>query len=158
MSDGSNRVVRVMVGPPAAGKTTYRKYHFPDAYLICPDDFLMIQKPDGKEVYEWSPRASSDAWKKSYQLFGMALRKSQGNILWDATFCNSISRSAILHTAKGFGYEVDAFLFTTPLETCLKRNRSRTPDRQVPEAKIRQFFAQIEKPTTDEGFDRVTEV
>jgi predicted kinase len=148
------RIVRVLVGPPGSGKTTFRSRWFPEHHLISPDEFLTVQRGFVK-IYEWSPRACSEAWKKSYQMFGLALRQSKDNILWDATFGTEISRSAILHTAKGFGYEVEAYVMSTPLEICLKRNAARTPDRRVPEANIRSYFATFQMPTMNEGFNSV---
>ena len=74
---------------------------------------------------------------ESYRLFGALLLQGK-TMIWDATFISRIIRSAILHTAKGAGYRVEAVFCDTPIDICVERNASR--DREpVPESTIRRM-------------------
>ena len=73
-------------------------------------------------------------------------------LIWDATFLQSIQRSAILHLSKGMKLRVGCVFIDTDLEICLERNRQR--DRKpVPEDRIQKMYQSLHPPSIEEGFD-----
>jgi len=145
------RVVEILVGLPASGKTTYVNR---DGYgaIFCPDNLL--RNPKTKK-YDWSKKRAAWAWAEMYRWFGKWLRYGQGNCVWEATNTKAILRSPIINIAKGFGCRVEAVYFKTPLRTCRARNRQRTPDRRVPEATMLAMHEALTPPSRAEGFDVV---
>jgi len=130
--------------------------------------------------YQWTPERAQEAWAESYQNFGKALLQSvkqkqsythestisdnyqiqKGHkmskvekiLIWDATFLNTIQRSAILHICRGMNLRIGCVFMDTLLQTCLVRNRKRTRS-PVPDEKIRSMHRNLIPPSINEGFD-----
>lgn len=146
-------------GLPGSGKTQFIKsLDLPPGRVFSPDNVLMRS---GR--YVWSPESVAQAWRTEYCRYGRALQlvENAGDhviLAWDATFTNSIGRCPIINTAKGALMQVDGLFFDTPLSVCIKRNAARTPDRRVPEDKIRKWADALEEPRLHEGYDSLLHV
>ncbi|MBK5293278.1 MAG: AAA family ATPase [Acidobacteriia bacterium] len=74
----------------------------------------------------------------------------------DATHLTPKERKPYLDIGKKYGCRVEALLFDTPLEECLRRNRTR--ERVVPDCAIQRMAAKLVKPSKKEGFSKVVVV
>ena len=145
-------VVYMMVGIPGSGKSTWIRNNRQKTWIIVSPDVIL----ETQYNYEWTPERAAEAWAISYQQFGQGLLSGQ-TMVWDATFISPIMRSAILHTAKGAGYRVEAVFCDTPTELCIERNQRRNR-KPVPEGKIRGMAEDLQPPTEKEGFDHIEHV
>lgn len=153
-------------------------YPMPAAMTINPDDFL--ETPEGRV---WTPERNEEAWRLSYAALERALERapvsmrvvivcgiqgagkstwiasqpaSSSTIYFDAALPGVRHRAKVISIAKRLGSAVEAVWIDTPLDVATKRNASRTPDKMVPTPAIVAVATQFEKPTTAEGFDRVS--
>lgn len=143
----------VTTGIPASGKTHFiKQLGLLPSRVFCPTDMIRA----------WSPEALSKAWREEYARFGEMLSSrelDENSVLaWDGLFLNQISRSAIVNIARGAGFSVHAVVFPTDIDTCLKRNAARPPERHTPESKIRALAGVMEMPHTFEGYDALVDV
>ena len=146
------QAVYMMIGIPGSGKSTWIREHLEQSWIVLSPDAIL----ESRYNYEWTPDRAAEAWAESYQLFGSVLLQGK-TMVWDATFTSPIIRSAILHTAKGAGYRVEAVFCDTPLEICLERNSTR--DREpVPQSTIRRMAENLVPPTQEEGFDAIQHI
>lgn len=77
-------------------------------------------------------------------------------VIADATHLNRKSRAKVLNEVAKFADEIEAIVMDVHLETALERNDNRTGRAFVPRGVIRRMFFQMETPTRDEGFDKIT--
>lgn len=145
-------VVYMMIGIPGSGKSTWIRNNRKDTWVVVSPDAIL----ETQYNYEWTPERASEAWALSYQQFGHGLLAGK-TMVWDATFTSPIMRAAILHTAKGAGYLVEAIFCDTPIELCIERNQCRNRE-PVPESTIRRMAENLQPPTKAEGFDRVEHI
>jgi predicted kinase len=73
----------------------------------------------------------------------------------DAAFPTKSSRSRVIEMAKAAGVQVSAVWIKVPLETALRRNRSRPADEIVPDDAVENVFRIFEPPSLSEGFQEV---
>lgn len=146
----------------------------PDQHLIDPDTGL----------YQWTVDRVQSAWEMSRAELDDALatggvskvvlmvgipasgkttwleqNAESGVVYFDATFKNARARRPILDIVGRYGVPVEAVVMATPLNEALRRNRTRPPDRRVPEEFIRSQYETLTEggmPTRREGFRRVT--
>ena len=145
-------VVYMMVGIPGSGKSTWIRNNRQKTWIVVSPDVIL----ETQYNYEWTPERAAEAWAISYQQFGQGLLSGQ-TMVWDATFTSPIMRAAILHTAKGAGYRVEAVFCDTPIELCIERNQRRNR-KPVPEGKIHGMAEGLQPPTAAEGFDHIEHV
>lgn len=149
----------VPCGLPGSGKSTFIKaLGLPPERIFSPDAVL---SRSGR--YNWSPENVVQAWREEYKRFGRALQliERAGDrviLAWDATFINAISRCPVINMAAGAKMRVEGLYFDTPLDLCLERNARRSPDRRVPEEKIRNWAAAFEEPRLHEDYDTLIHV
>lgn len=79
-------------------------------------------------------------------------------IIFDAILVRRIERAPILAAASARGVPVVAVWFRTPLDACVARNAARPADEIADETGLRNVFAALEPPSTNEGFARIVEV
>ena len=141
----------MMMGLPASGKSTWIKNNLVEgrAAVVSPD--LVMTNPE-TGAYVWSPEACSQAWALSYRMAG-ALLSAGKDVVFDATFCSVISRSALLNLALGMGATVHGVYIKTSAKECKARNALRSVDRRVPEEVLTEMADTFEAPTAMEGFD-----
>lgn len=143
----------ITIGLPGSGKSTAIKDEAPDLVVVSPDHLLYHS--DG--TYEFTPERAAAAWRDSYQM-AASLMKVRRDFVFDATFTTVISRSALLHLAKGMGYNVEALWLDTPVPVCMERNDTRPGDRRIPDQVLFKMAAEMQPPTSDEGWDRIVQV
>ncbi len=144
----------VVVGPPASGKTTWRKEQVGHLPVVSPDKYGDV----GQGGRWWAAgddfhRANiGKAWAWTWQRFSERLQTGQ-DFVFEATLPTKISRSPIINVAKGFGYEVICVYHVECLQTLLQRNTMRSPS--VPSEAVARGFLADEEPEFSEGWDKI---
>lgn len=126
-----------------AWKESYRAFHRALAAAEPDTEVYVLIGPQGAGKSSWATSAA------------VALPRA---IFWDAILVRVRERAPILAAAESRGLRSVAVWFRTPLDLCLERNAARPADEIVGEQGIRNVFAALEPPTTDEGFDRIIDV
>jgi predicted kinase len=93
--------------------------------------------------------AGKSSWARSYAA------ENPATIIFDAILVKRDERAPILHAVNEQSGTAVAAWFHTPLDICIARNAARPVDERVPEQAIRNVYAALEPPSTDEGFDEV---
>lgn len=152
MLTSKQKTIYLMVGIPGSGKSTWIQAHVDSSWIVLSPDTILEQRYN----YQWTPERAAEAWAESYRNFG-ALLIEGATIVWDATLISPMIRAAILHTAKGAGYRVEAVFCDTSVEICLERNAKRKRE-PVPESIIRRMADSLIVPTMEEGFDSIQHI
>lgn len=124
----------VMIGIPAAGKTTLTKSLFSSHVVVSFDRLPNRTHSDEDKLIMKTCRRGVD-------------------IVIDAANIDEAKRRKYMRHAKEYGYDVHAMFVDTSLDVALARNESR--DRKVPEGMIRAYCEKIQYPTHKEGFKNI---
>lgn len=124
----------VLVGIPAAGKTTITKSLFSSHVTVSFDQLPNRTRNDEDKLI-------------------MRVCKRGLDLVIDAANIDKRKRAKYINYAKEYGYKVHAVFIDTSLDAARKRNASR--ERQVPDGMLKAYAEKIEYPSTDEGFDTV---
>lgn len=139
-------IVKILVGLPASGKSTYAGKYAQIGWRIISSDGIR------EELY-----GDASIQKKPNEIFAQMRERletslnNNENIIIDATNLTAKNRTFFLDVIKYYSYTVVAIVFNTPLEECKKRNDER--DRKVPIEVIEHMAGKIELPSKDEGFE-----
>jgi hypothetical protein len=124
----------IIVGPPAAGKTTYRKQAFSlDHVLIdAADVFLRLSAGEVlsfPDDLEWPLRVAG-------RLLATKAIAERRNVVTEIIGDDSRSTALMINALRRAGYSIRVKFIRAPLEVCIARNESRGDDN------ISAFFAQ----------------
>lgn len=139
-------IVKILVGLPASGKSTYAGKYAQIGWRVISSDSIR------EELF-----GDASIQKKPDEVFAQMLERleismnNNENIIIDATNLTVKNRAFFLQTIVNYSYTVVAIVFNTPLEECKKRNDER--DRKVPIEVIEHMARKIELPSKDEGFE-----
>lgn len=143
----------ILCGAPGSGKSTYAEYllkTLPDLCLISPD---LIRAEFG----DVTDQSKNGLIFNTFVPARMVGAKVSGqNILIDATSVSRDRRASLIAQAKKLEYSVEIHVMDTPIEVCKARNAQRK--RRVHEHVIDRMFAQFQKPTLHEGFNKIVYV
>jgi predicted kinase len=142
----------MMVGIPGSGKSTWVKNNFPDIIPVSRDAirFELLDERGG-EYFDYED-----------EVFDKFIRQIIGSLvadeitIADATHLNKKSRAKVLDKVRKFADEIEAIVMDVHLITALERNDLRKGRAFVPRSVIRRMFYQMEAPTKEEGFDKIT--
>ena len=146
--------IYMMVGAAGAGKSTYIKNHFPDAFDVSRDrarfDVMAKYKTDDYFAHE------KEAFNTYINRINSAIERECETVVLDATHLTPKSRKKVLCR---INIPKDAKLYAVvvrpTLEKHIKQNAQRTGKAFVPvNAIVKQYNSYIE-PTCEEGFDNV---
>ena len=147
-------ILYVTMGPPASGKTRWRKKNVSGLAVVSPDGYGNLKPGErwwalGNYFHEQN---IGKAWAWTWQQFAECLQRGY-DFVFEATLPTKISRSPIIHIAKGFGYQVICVYHCESLQTLLERNANRTPS--VPLEALARTFLADEEPEFSEGWDKI---
>ena len=146
--------IYMMVGAAGAGKSTYIKNHFPDAFDVSRDkarfDIMAKYKTDDYFAHE------KEAFDTYINRINSAIERECETVVLDATHLTPKSRKKVLCR---INIPKDAKLYAVvvrpTLEKHIKQNAQRTGKAFVPvDAIVKQYNSYVE-PTCEEGFDNV---
>lgn len=155
----TQRFLIVPIGPSGAGKSTLfqqLKSQYPNLVPYSLDN-LRLDWYDPTDYKKAWKAASEDKtfFSRANQHFAEMVKDGQ-SIYLDNTNLSPKSRRYFVELAKRAGYRTIAYVFDVDVDTLLQRQRTR-PDKQVPDAAVRQQVAALRPPNPGE-FDEVRTV
>lgn len=137
----------ILIGPPAAGKSTWRQQFRGE--VISPDDIR-------RDLFgvQYDPRVEPAVWRLAYKRLAQALAAGK-EVCFDATNLTRARRRPLIKIGRRAGAAVEAVVFLRDLEELLKRDAGRPPGKRVGEKVIKAKYKQLEMPTYEEGFDKM---
>jgi protein phosphatase len=147
-------LIRVLIGPPGAGKSTWCTDHSDHlGHVFSLDQARAIV---GSGEHDQTATQAAVAWVHAKA--GDALAAAE-TVTIDATGAAPLDRATWLQLAREYHASPVAVVFRVPLVAALARNRQR--QRQVPEDVITRMWGGIDRTTSrdllDEGFAAVAE-
>jgi predicted kinase len=125
----------ILVGLPAAGKTTFYRAHFASTHVHVSKDLM--------------PK-SCDRESRQRAQIAEALRNG-ASVVVDNTNVTVAERATIIETARTHGAKVVCFYFESRLAVCEERNAARPF--AVPLVALRSKARALERPSVTEGID-----
>lgn len=125
----------ILIGLQGSGKTTYFNAHFAATHVHI-----------SRDVLETADRESS--------LIAQCLAEGRSFVL-DNTNSTRAVRAPLIHRAKAAGFKVHACFFDVPVRTAIGRNNHRQDKKPIPVPAILRIAKHLEKPSPEEGFDRI---
>lgn len=151
MIDVPGPALVVLVGPAGSGKTTWARAHFA-ANEVVSADALRATVGSGEADLD----ASVDAFAVLDAVVAARVRRGLTTVV-DTLGLDTPRRRELIDLGRAAGLPCVAVVFTTDLETCRARNRTR--DRPVPAPALRsQHRRTAEISLTADGFDRILTV
>jgi len=134
----------VLIGPPGSGKTTW-----------CIDN--------GFGYIRISQDVNGGDRKRTMSMFQMHV-DGKYDIVLDRCNISKKQRSEWIKIAKEAGYTIEAVQLVVPREVCVERMMTREGHETIPntmdpdkmEDIVRSFNKDLETPTLDEGFSKIT--
>lgn len=130
--------VRILVGIPGSGKTTYARYleWFKKYVRISRDDIIRIPHPLGVKA-------------RIFQTISESVEKGK-NVVIDGTYIQRYQRSDIIDFCKDIDAEVVICVFSSNLKDCIKHNESKDDFGKPTEEIIRSMKDNLDNPTKKE--------
>jgi F420-dependent oxidoreductase-like protein len=142
--------VVVLVGPGAAGKSTWAAAHFPPDVVVSSDRLRALVGTGEDDI-----AASTDAFAVLDEVVRRRLARGLTTVV-DTLGLDAGRRRGWLALARGYGLPCVAVAFDTPAAECRARNRGR--DKRIPvdalSAQLRAWPA-VRDALAEEGFDAV---
>lgn len=152
----------MLIGLPGSGKSTWTKKFLSNATesytVISTDDIIMeLAEPEGLSYNEAYRKHSAAATSLMKARATNAFNDGK-NIIWDQTNMSQKVRRGRLRRAIDKKYYIEAIDFQTlphELEERL-RHREKTEDKHIPEFVMESFSKNYDRPSKDEGFEKIT--
>src|SRR5262245_27148597 len=129
----------ILVGLPAAGKTTFYHERFAATHVQVSKD--LMRNRSGKQ-------------QRLLELIDSALAGGR-SVVADNINATRADRAALIAAGRRRGAAVVGYVFTEVARDCLERNRRRTGREHVPAVAIHTAAKKFETVTVDEGFERL---
>ena len=145
----------MMIGVPGSGKSTWIAQHNTAGTMVASSDAFIDaraaeQNKTYNDVFKSQIKAATNyAQSVAKQAFDLNL-----DLIWDQTNVSRKSRAAKLAMVPDH-YEKIAVFFPTPSEDELQRRLANRPGKSIPNNIIMAMASSLEKPSPDEGFDRI---
>jgi predicted kinase len=134
--------VVILVGLPAAGKTSFYRLYFAGTHTHISKD-------------NWPNAKGREARQR--RLIDEALAAGQ-SVVVDNTNPTEGERAAIVEVARARGARVIGYFIAVPTRAAVARNAVRTGREKVPNVAIFTVAKRLERPSLDEGFDQLFRV
>lgn len=136
--------IYTMVGLPGAGKSTFAS-NYPDFIIVSTD--AIRSELFGDESDQQNGKLVFDT---AYHRLAQAVAMNR-NVIFDATNLRKRDRKKLFQKFPNANHI--AVFMDTPINICKERNAKR--ERQAPESVIDRMAANLEVPSTEEGFEKV---
>ena len=153
--------IYILVGPPAAGKSTWVEKEFQgECHVVSTDDIIQeIADNDGKTYNETFAKYIKAAEVIMWQEFDRMVNGDYNPIVVDRTNMSVKSRRRFFERLrnfhKGHGYQLHAVVFPKPEDEEYERRLNSRPGKTIPEPVINGMLASFEMPTESEGFTSI---
>lgn len=145
------KILVLMCGIPASGKSTFLKNNAPAAAVVSRDAIRFSMVSPDEEYFS----KEGHVFKEFVRQIDESIRKNPVTFV-DATHLNEHSRARVLRAIDLSNVDkLYAVVASTPLETCLIRNAKREGREKVPEDQIMSMYHSFTMPTEEEGFDDI---
>ena len=142
--------VYLLCGIPGSGKSFWSAHHVkPGAAYVSRDTIRFSLLKEGEPYFSHEDEVYNILWD---QING-ALSDGR-DVIVDQTSLNKKSRKFLIDHLTGYN-KINVIWFDTPLEVALERNEHREDLTKVPRGQIRRMYYSFEKPTFEEGFDKI---
>lgn len=142
----------MMVGIPGSGKSTWVENNKTDEMLWVSRDKIRFDKLKEDDYYFAYEDEVFEQFLEEIT-WGLEMGKI---VIADATHLNKKSRAKVIDKVRKFADEIEVIVMDVHLVTALERNDLRKGRAFVPHSVIRRMFYQMETPTKEEGFDKIT--
>jgi predicted kinase len=129
----------ILIGLPGSGKTTFYRERLAASHDHVSKDAM---------------RHNRQPQRRQEQLIEAALAAGR-SVVVDNTNPRVADRAAIIAIARRHGAEVAGYVFSTGAADALRRNAARQGRERVPAVAIFATRKRLERPTYEEGFDRL---
>lgn len=141
--------LKIAVGLPASGKSTYGEMLEKKGYTIVSSDKIREEVFGDINDQTHNTEVFNIVFNRTREVL-----KAGGNVYLDATNLVAKRRINIIKSFKNIpNVTFSCVLFVPRYEICLKRNSKR--DRKVPEEVIAKMLRRFEPPHYSEGFDKI---
>ena len=128
----------ILIGVPAAGKSTFYRERFFRTHVRINLDMLKTRRREST-------------------LLQACLQAKQSFVV-DNTNVSIEDRARYIEKAKPDGYRIIGYYFECSLEEAIRRNRQRPPEGRIPEVAIRARRNLLQRPRLSEGYDELYSV
>ena len=149
----SDLEIKVLVGIPASGKSTYVK-SLGETHNIVSYDRMRFAFFHGR----FDPDIFDYLLNIEALVIGCSITVQKKSICVDNTNLEKETRKQYIGFAEELGVRASAVYFDIPLELALERNAKREGHRYVPEPRMHELFGYLEPPKVDEGFFEVRRI
>lgn len=144
----------MLIGVPAAGKSTWRDSHAGDAVIVSTDDIIdqtaAAQKSTYNDVFKDTIKSATQAaTQRAKEAFAAGK-----DVVWDQTNLTKKSRKPKLDMVPK-EYKKIAVYFPTPHPDVHKKRLAGRPGKNIPDHIMQSMIQTIEPPSKAEGFDEV---
>ncbi|QIG65772.1 polinucleotide kinase [Ochrobactrum phage vB_OspM_OC] len=155
----SNKRFIMLICLPATGKSSYRKKHHENDFVISTDDMLMaLGKVYGIESYSkcFGIFVSAANEKKTFKKL-MEYSLEHDVVVLDRTNLKVEDRKTFIDFYKEAGYRIEAVYFN-PSDEAHKNFIASRPDKRIPDHVYETMREHFVIPDIDEGFDEFREI
>jgi predicted kinase len=152
----------ILVGPPAAGKSTWTEKEFQDECWVCStdniiQDMAVHENTTYNSVFQ---KYIKVAEKMMWEDFDRYVGGSYSPIIVDRTNMSVKARAKFFERLKqfhkGHGYQIHAVVFPKPQDAEHERRLNSRPGKTIPREVINSMLASFQMPTEAEGFASIT--
>ena len=148
------RVLLLLRGSPASGKSTWIEQNVLKPYTLSADDIRLlysspIWNPDGTRSI--NQKKNNQAWNTLYAILENRMADGEFTVI-DATMSKTAEMNRMKKLAQEYRYRVYLVDFTNvPMEEVIKRNENREEYKRVPEKAILNQYARFETQKVPSG-------
>ena len=142
------RLLIVLRGIPASGKSTFIKENDLQGFVICPDDYRI--RFGGIYADEYGKKRISEkynkkVWNQVYEDIESRMQEGITTVI-DATHTRESYFNDYNKLCEKYRYRMIIVEFNTPLEECKIRNRYREEHKQYDESVLDKMYNQMQNP------------